>query len=105
MAHLQPRNHWGKGTSIIAAAFLMPFGSILIFSRRRAIKGNALQVLGVIVLLLASTGLVAGCSSSMNGATTPVTSNPGTPAGAQMVTITATSGALTQNTTIALTVQ
>jgi hypothetical protein len=108
MAHLQHHNPWAKGASIIAMAF-MPFGSILIFSRRRAIsKGNPLQLLGLAVFLLASTGLVVGCSNSMNPAAMPVTpppSAPGTPAGMQMVTITAAAGSLTQNTTIALTVQ
>jgi hypothetical protein len=112
MAHLQHRSPWTKGASIIAVAFLMPFGSILIFSRRRAIsKGNPLQLLGLVVLLLASTGLAVGCSGSMNSAASPVApaptapSAPGTPAGIQMVTVTATSGTLTQNTTITLTVQ
>ena len=115
MAHVQKRILGGKETFVTAMAFLMPFGSMLIFSRRRAIsKGNPLQLLGLIVLLLGSTFVVVGCSSSMNAAATPPSSaptaptapsNPGTPAGVQMVTITATSGSLTQNTSIALTVQ
>jgi hypothetical protein len=89
----------------------MPFGSFVIFSRRRAIgKGNPLRLLGLALLLLASTGLAIGCSSSANPSTStaaaPTTpSVPGTPTGAQMVTIKATSGSLTQTTTIALTVQ
>ena len=97
---------------MFAVAFLMPFGSILIFSRRRTIgKGNPLQLLGLVVLLLASTGLVVGCSSSMTAAPPTMTSapttpsSPGTPNGVQMVTVTATSGTLMQTTTIALTVQ
>jgi hypothetical protein len=111
MAHLQHPSLWGKGASILAVAFLMPFGSILIFSRRRTIgKGNPLQLLGLVVLLLASTGLVVGCSSSMAAPPTMTSAptsptSPGTPNGVQMVTITATSGTLMQNTTIALTVQ
>ena len=85
----------------------MPFSSILIFFRRRATdKGNPLRLLGIIVLLLATTGLVIGCSSSGSMTMTPpVTSSPAAPAGAQMVTITATSGSITQTTTIAVTVQ
>ena len=112
MAHLQQHSPWGKGASIVAVAFLMPFGSILIFSRRRTIgKGNPMQLLGLVVLLLASTGLVVGCSSSMTAAPPTMTSapttpsSPGTPNGVQMVTVTATSGTLMQTTTIALTVQ
>jgi uncharacterized protein (TIGR03118 family) len=115
MAHLQHRNPWAKSATAIALAVLMPFGSILVFSRRRTTgKGNPLQLLSLFALLLVSTGLVVGCSSSMNPTASPVASapttpttptTPGTPAGVQMVTITATSGNLTQNTTIALTVQ
>jgi hypothetical protein len=112
MAHLQHRNSWAKGASVIAVAFLMPFGSILVFTRRRAIsKGSPLQILGLALLLLASTGLAVGCSSSMNAAPSTAApaptmpSAPVTPSGLQMVTVTATSGALTQTTTIALTVQ
>ena len=114
MAHLE-HNPWTGRAGMIAAAFLMPFGSILVFTRRRTFsKRNPLQFLGVAILLLASTGLAVGCSGSstmMPAATTPPVSTPmppatpGTPTGMQMVTITATSGSLMQNTTIALTVQ
>jgi uncharacterized protein (TIGR03118 family) len=115
MAHVEHRTPWAQDTAAIAAAFLMPFGSILVFSRKRLTgKGNQLQLLGLIALLLVSTGLVVGCSNSMNPTASPVASappapttppTPGTPAGLQMVTVTATSGNITQNTTIALTVQ
>ncbi|WP_158792498.1 TIGR03118 family protein [Granulicella sp. L60] len=107
--HLSP---WNREAGTIVAAFLLPFGSILAFSRRRAgRKSNPLQLLGLFMLLLVTSGLAIGCSSSMNGAASPAastpapTSTPGTPSGVQQVTITATSGSLTQNTTIALTVQ
>ncbi|WP_158944015.1 TIGR03118 family protein [Granulicella sp. S190] len=115
VAHLKQPAPWGKDAATVAVAFFMPFGSILVFSRRRAIgKTNPLQLLGLFALLLISTGLVVGCSGSSNptaaqGATPPASpstpSTPGTPTGVQMVTVTATSGSLTQNTTIALTVQ
>ena len=116
MAHLQKHTPWTKGSAAITVAFLLPFGSLLVFTRRRAIgKSTPLQLLSLFALLVISTGVVVGCSGSSNPAaavastpaptapTTPAT--PGTPAGLQMVTITATSGSLTQNTTIALTVQ
>jgi hypothetical protein len=113
MAHLQKHTPWTKGSAAITVAFLLPFGSLLVFTRRRAIGKS--QLLSLFTLLVISTGVVVGCSGSANPAapvastpapTAPTTpSTPGTPAGLQMVTITATSGSLTQNTTIALTVQ
>jgi hypothetical protein len=111
MARLQHRSPRATRAATIAVAFLMPFGSLLIFSRRRAMgKGNPLQLLGLAILLLASTGLAIGCSNSMSPSMSPAAtptppSVPGTPTGAQMVTIKATSGSLTKTTTIALTVQ
>ena len=112
-ASVQPHNLWTKHAASILAAFLLPFGSFFAFSRKRAYgKGNPLQLFGLIVLLLASTGLVVGCNSYMaptsstSAPTTPTTpTTPGTPTGVQMVTVTATSGAISQQTTIALTVQ
>jgi hypothetical protein len=117
MAHLQKHAPWTKHTTGITIAFVLPFGSLLAFTRRRAL-GNSypLQLLSLFALLVLSTGVVVGCSSSSNPAMTPTASAPtptapttpaapGTPSGLQMVTITATSGSLTQNTTIALTVQ
>jgi hypothetical protein len=109
MAHQQHRGPWATGTGVIAFAFLLPFGSVLAFSRKHTTE--KLRLLGIAVLFFASTGLVIGCSSSMNTAAMPVASppttptTPGTPTGVQNVMITATSGSITQNTTIALTVQ
>jgi hypothetical protein len=117
MAHLQKHIPWTRGPAALTVAFLLPFGSLLVFTRRRAIgKSHPLQLLSLFTLLVISSGVVVGCSSAANPATAPVASTPaptapttpaapGTPAGLQMVTITATSGGLTQNTTIALTVQ
>jgi hypothetical protein len=110
MANLQHRSPWADGAATIAAAFL-PFGSVLVFSRKRAPgKSNPLQLLGILVLLLVTSGLAIGCSNSTAPAASapaaPSTpSTPGTPNGIQQVTITATSGSITQSTTIALTVQ
>jgi hypothetical protein len=113
-AHLQPNRLGAEDAASIVAAMLLPFGSFLAFSRKRTSgKGRSLHLFGLFVLLLVSTGLVVGCSSSMMPAASPVMSPappstpsmPGTPAGVQMVTVTATSGSITQNTTIALTVQ
>jgi hypothetical protein len=114
MAKVQRPSPRVEGTATIAAAFLLPFGSLLVFSRKRSAgKSNPLHLLGVLVLLLVTSGLAIGCSSSMTPAaaapaapaapTAPAT--PGTPNGVQQVTITATSGSITQSTMIALTVQ
>jgi hypothetical protein len=113
MAKLQHRSPWAEATATIAAAFLLPFGSLLVFSRKRTTGSRApLQLLGLLMLLLATSGLAIGCSSSAMPATsgtaapTPTApATPGTPSGVQQVTITATSGSTTQTTTIALTVQ
>jgi hypothetical protein len=117
MAQQKHFSPWAQSAGTIVAAFLLPFGSMLVFSRKRSgNKSNPLQLLGLFLLLLVTSGLAVGCSSSMNAASTPMPttpapttpttpSTPGTPAGVQQVTITATSGNVTQNTTIALTVQ
>jgi hypothetical protein len=115
VAHLQKHTPWTRHATGITIAFLLPFGSLLVFTRRRDLGNSPLQLLSLFALLLLSTGVVVGCSSASNPAATPVASAPaptaptpaapGTPSGLQMVTITATSGSLTQNTTIALTVQ
>ncbi len=106
-ASVTPHSLWASHAGSILTAFLLPFGSFLAFSRRR-FKGNGspLRLLGLIVLLLASTGAIVGCSSYMApAASTPPPTTPTAPAGVQMVTVTATSGAITQQTTIALNVQ
>ena len=83
--------HPGMG---IVSALLLPFGSLLAMRRRRRFAG--LRILGVAAVLLASAGLIAGCSST---APTPVT-----PAGTSNITITATSGSITQSAVVGLTV-
>jgi apolipoprotein N-acyltransferase len=79
---------------VILPAMLLPFGSLLALRRRKKFAG--LRILGVLVVLLASAGLIVGCGSSGMAATPTGTSN---------VTISATSGSITQNTVVALTVQ
>ncbi len=86
----------GKPRSlVIIPAVLLPFGSLLALRRRR--KFASLRILGVFVILLASAGLIEGCGSSGMAATSPT--------GTSNVTITATSGSITQTTVVALTVQ
>jgi uncharacterized protein (TIGR03118 family) len=80
----------------ITAALLLPFGSLLAFSRRQSSgKQSHIRLLGLLSLLLVSTAIVLGCGHS----------KPVTPPGMSQVTITATSGSITQKTVIALTVQ
>jgi len=73
---------------------LLPFGSLLALRRRQ--RFASLRILGALTVLLASAGLIAGCGSSGMAPT---------PAGTSNVTITATSGSITQSTVVALTVQ
>jgi hypothetical protein len=102
----------------ISAALLLPFGSLMLFTnRRRSKEQKQLFLLSLSAFVLLSVGVIAGCSNSMTPAsaamtpaptapaapTTPTT--PGTPTGQSQVTITATAGAITQSTVVALTVQ
>jgi apolipoprotein N-acyltransferase len=79
---------------VIVPAMLLPFGSLLALRRRR--KFASLRILGMFIVLLAFVGLVEGCGATGMAATPTGTSN---------VTITATSGSITQTTSVALTVQ
>jgi hypothetical protein len=86
---------------------LLPFGSFVIFTnRRRSGKQGQLFLLSLSAFALLSMGIIAGCSSSTAPMTTPTTpTTSGTPTGQPKVTITATAGAMTQSTVVALTVQ
>jgi uncharacterized protein (TIGR03118 family) len=87
----------------ITSALLLPFASVLIFRRRRTFgnAGNALRLLGVLLVFVATSGVIVGCSD--NGMATPIATP--TPAGTSTVVVTATSGAISQQASIALTVK
>lgn len=104
MAKLQHRPFLHSGVAGAVTAFLLPFGSLFAFSRKRTKGGrNPLQILGVFVLSLTIAGFVVGCSSSSSSSNTPPPTP--TPTGAQQVTIMATSGSISQTATVNLTVQ
>ena len=107
MANGQHPFHRSGAAGVAIAVLLLPFGSILAFSRKRNANGkNPLQILGVFMLFVTTAGLVAGCSSSTSPSSSSSTPPPTpTPTGMQQVTIKATSGNITQTATINLTVQ
>jgi uncharacterized protein (TIGR03118 family) len=101
MANLQHRPFWHGVASVIETALLIPFGSLVALSFRRTAKGKKpLLFLGFGLLFLAGSISIVGCSSSDS-----TSSMATTPTGVQQITIKATSGSITQTTTIALTVQ
>jgi uncharacterized protein (TIGR03118 family) len=83
---------FGGNVAGIASALLLPLGSLLLYRRKRF---AGLRVLGGVLILCGSAGLVSGCSSSSKA----------TPTGMSNVVITATSGSVSQTTTVALTIQ
>ena len=89
----------------ITVALLLPFASLLLL-RRRALP-KAVSLLGL-ALVLATGGFITGCSNNQAPASTttstPVTTPVVTPAGTSNITVTATSGSVSQTTTVALTV-
>ncbi|WP_051978788.1 TIGR03118 family protein [Edaphobacter aggregans] len=96
-AGLQSRHLRDTSAAGITSVLLLPFASILIFRRRSTSIGtHPRRLCGVLLFLIALAGFVAGC-----GGTSPAT----TPVGQSNVTVTTTSGTITQQTTIALTVQ
>ncbi len=99
-ALLRPSPLRGAATAGITAALLLPFGAFLTFFRRRpSDRQRSIRLLGLVGVLLVSAGFIAGCSSSSD------VFIPSTPVGTSPVGIKATSGAITQNTTVNLTVQ
>jgi uncharacterized protein (TIGR03118 family) len=89
------------GSTGVVAAMLLPFAGLLAMRRRRSLSRavRSLHLLGVLAITLAAGSLVMGCSD--NSTFSP----PGTPAGTSNVVVTATSGSVTQQSTIALTVK
>ena len=91
------RPQGGHRATGIATALLLPFASLLLYRRRN----HTIRVLGLLCVLAATTGLVIGCSSYKTPANMTVT----TPGGQSNIIVSATSGTLTQQTAIALTVK
>jgi len=87
----------------IFAAFLLPFAS-LASSRKRFHIANASRLVALIVLLLLS-GLVAGGCSSGSSSQMSTTTPPVTPSGTSTITIAATAGSVTQQTSVSLVVK
>jgi uncharacterized protein (TIGR03118 family) len=84
----------------LSLALMLPFGALLAVRRRSMGDASSrLRMLGLVLLCLAATGAVVGCSDAGSTAT------PGTPAGTSNVVITATAGSVSQQSTFALTVQ
>lgn len=108
-AALEPLQRHGMQRVVagIFAAFLLPFASLLGFSKRfRLTNASRLAALAAVVLLsgLAAGGCSSGSSPQMSTTPTP-TPAPVTPAGTTNITIAATAGSVTQQTSVALTVK
>lgn len=93
MALIRPGTPWRAPTEI-AMGLLLPFGSVVLSRRRLGLNKRSLRLLVLLGLPVGALWLVVGCSSSDL-----------TPAGTSQVTITATSGSITQSTVMALTVK
>lgn len=90
--------HGGLG---IAFAAITPFGALLLFGAVR--RRRLLAMIPLVLLGLAVTAGVVGCSGGSRS--TGGSSSLPTPTGTSQVTVTATSGAISKTTVIALTVQ
>jgi uncharacterized protein (TIGR03118 family) len=100
MAFVRPFSIRGTSAAKITVALFLPFGALLLFPRRRlANQQRYLRLLGLLGTLLLSAGFVAGCSSTSDIFV------PFTPTGTSAITIKATSGSITQSTTVNLAVQ
>jgi uncharacterized protein (TIGR03118 family) len=102
-AALQPLRKPGMIAGI-TAAFLLPFASLLGL-RKRLRSVTALRVMGMAMILMASAAVVGGCSDGSSTTATSTTPAPVTPAGTSTITIAATAGTVTQQTSLALTVK
>jgi uncharacterized protein (TIGR03118 family) len=98
--HAFMKPHTSTALGGITVAFLLPFVSLLGFSRSRSITATrASRILGMALLVAASAAIAGGCSS---GSSAPVSTAT---AGTSTVTITATSGSITQKTSVVLTIK
>jgi uncharacterized protein (TIGR03118 family) len=104
-AALQPMH--GRSTHRVVAgifaAFLLPFAALFRAGKRLRLT-NGSRLAGLVMIVLLSAFAAGGCStgSSSQTSTTPA---PVTPAGTSTVTIAATAGSVTQQTSVALTVK
>jgi hypothetical protein len=92
--------HFGRKHPGLALASLLPF-SLLVFLRRRRGLPRLLGIVGPLALLVlgfATSLAVLGCG---NGPA----ATPATPSGSSTVTVTATSGSVSQKATVSMTVQ
>jgi subtilase family serine protease len=97
---LSPNRPLDRGSRMLYA-MLMPglFGIVLMAgTRKRSIRG--MRMLGLMLVLGASTMWLGACGGSNNKSQ----SNPGTPVGNYTITVTGTSGSTTANTTFTLAV-
>jgi uncharacterized protein (TIGR03118 family) len=86
-----PKDH----LSGIAYAFLLPFGSILVFRRRRSLGSyGVFRMFFLCGIAFVTLAVLVGCSS-----------NPPTPAGTSQVGITASAGSVSRTATVSLIVQ
>lgn len=87
--------------STITVAMLLPLASLMLYRRRRSLGAHSLRLLAVALFAIAASAFFAGCANGDPA----VPATPATPAGTSTVTITATSGAITQQSSVALTVK
>jgi len=87
----------GKGSGVFYA-LLLPGLLGLVLAGKGNRKGRTLMMLGFMAVLATSTMWMSACSSSSS------TKNPGTPKGMYPVTVTATSGAISNTVTFQMTV-
>ena len=95
-----PRHRSGTYAAGLSLAFMLPLGALFAVRRRRmgTSSSSALRLMGVALFSIVAAGFFAGCSDG-------VIKVPATPAGQSTVVITATAGSVSQQTSIALTVQ
>lgn len=99
----QLRHHRGSATYVLASIpfTILPF---LAYIRRRRTSSKSLRLFGPLAMLIlacTATAFVLGCGNSSS----PAMSAPVTPTGSSVITVTATSSAGSQTTSIGLTVQ